>query len=704
MGSQRGIATRTRVGAAPGGAAPDPGSDDALDRAADHARRLLAADTVAVFELDAAGGLLRLRRVRGVDPDGAPASTFPVGHGLVGRAVQQRRPLAGADGVERHGAVLAAPLTVDGAVVGGLALYRAAGRAFSDDDVASASVAAEHVALALDHARLRAEVERLARTRDRQEAAAAEVLRVTSARPDDRQAVLDQIAESAARLCDAADVEIALLEGDRLRKVAGFGPLHAAAVEPDGADPEGVPRRVVREGGTIRVPDLEAVPASELPAPEARRRGVRSLVAAPLRRDGAVVGAICLGRVEPRPFDDEAIALLEAFAEHAAMALRNAGMHERAEHRARDLAVLYRADEELHRSLHVDTVLQALVDVVAEVLGADKVAVHVWDAEQGLLVTRAQHGFDPRTVAENPYAPGQGIAGTVYLRREPIAVDDLPADPRVARAFVDREGIQSLLSVPILFGDDVFGVFGLNFVRRRHFTEDDKRLMAAVAQRAAIAIQNARLYGQAQHAAVLQERQRLARELHDAVTQTLFAASLIAEVLPQMWADHRDDASDRLEELRELTRGALAEMRMLLLELRPAALTEASMRDLLRQLAAAFTGHARVPVALDVGADHRLPPDVQIAFYRIAQEALNNVAKHAEAGRVAVRFTAGTARAELLVEDDGRGFEPASVPGGHFGLGIMAERAAAVGALAEVESAPGRGTRLSVRWRRDEGS
>ena len=190
------------------------------------------------------------------------------------------------------------------------------------------------------------------------------------------------------------------------------------------------------------------------------------------------------------------------------------------------------------------------------------------------------------------------------------------------------------------------------------------------------------------------ERQRLARDLHDAVSQTLFSVSLIAEVLPRIYARDPAQGAQRLEELRQLTRGALAEMRTLLLELRPAALAEANLPDLLKQLGEAVTGRARIPVEVaseDTGA---LPADVRLAFYRIAQEALNNVAKHSGAAKAKLSLAPLPGQpggARLTVEDDGAGFDPAGAGGGQLGLGIMRERAEAVEGRLLICSAPERG-------------
>ncbi len=194
------------------------------------------------------------------------------------------------------------------------------------------------------------------------------------------------------------------------------------------------------------------------------------------------------------------------------------------------------------------------------------------------------------------------------------------------------------------------------------------------------------------------ERTRLARDLHDAVSQTLFSASLIAEVLPRIWEKDAAEGRRRLEEVRQLTRGALAEMRTLLFELRPAALADAELSDLLRQLAESVTGRARVPVSTRLEGQCSLEADTKIAMYRIAQEALNNVAKHSGALQAQVVLICGPGRVEMRIQDNGRGFSRSDVSGRSLGLGIMRERAAAIGATLEIQSDPVRGTEVVVLW------
>jgi two-component system nitrate/nitrite sensor histidine kinase NarX len=219
-----------------------------------------------------------------------------------------------------------------------------------------------------------------------------------------------------------------------------------------------------------------------------------------------------------------------------------------------------------------------------------------------------------------------------------------------------------------------------------------------MANQAAITMVNAQLYEQAQTLATFQERQRLAQNLHDAVNQSLFSAGLIAEVLPRLWEKDPAKGQQSLEDLRHLTRGALAEMRALLAELRPEVLIDSDLGDLLRQLGNAFTGRTNVPVTVTVVGQGDLPADVQVAFYRLCQEAFNNIAKHAQANQVAIHLEYEAGALDLRIRDDGRGFEPQQIPSGHYGLSMMRERAEAVGMGLSVASRPGHGTETAIHW------
>jgi signal transduction histidine kinase len=182
------------------------------------------------------------------------------------------------------------------------------------------------------------------------------------------------------------------------------------------------------------------------------------------------------------------------------------------------------------------------------------------------------------------------------------------------------------------------------------------------------------------------------------VTQTLFSSSLIADVLPRIWERNPEEGHRRLEELRQLTRGALAEMRTLLMELRPSALVEVELCDLLRQLSEAFTGRSRIPVQLDLDGSIQIPPEVKVGLYRIAQEALNNIAKHANASQATLTLRSHHTGFELSIADNGSGFDLSDVSSEHMGLKIMNERSGEIGVNLTVDSRTGVGTKIVAQW------
>jgi two-component system nitrate/nitrite sensor histidine kinase NarX len=203
-------------------------------------------------------------------------------------------------------------------------------------------------------------------------------------------------------------------------------------------------------------------------------------------------------------------------------------------------------------------------------------------------------------------------------------------------------------------------------------------------------------------AAVAAERNRIASELHDSVTQLLYSASLIAEAVPSYWQQQPEEAADDLGKLRLLTQGAQAEMRTLLLELRPGELADRKLSELLSQLTDALSTRTELPILLTVVGDCQLPSHVQIACYRITQEALNNIIKHARANRAWVNLKCDQDQVTLRISDDGRGFDPESRQFHQLGLQIMGERAEAIGADLTIKSQPGQVTEVSVVWQAAE--
>ncbi len=258
--------------------------------------------------------------------------------------------------------------------------------------------------------------------------------------------------------------------------------------------------------------------------------------------------------------------------------------------------------------------------------------------------------------------------------------------------------------VPLAVKNRIIGGIGVAHVKRNYFSPHYADLAMTIANQAAMAMVNAELYEHAQALAALQERQRLAQNLHDAINQSLFSAGLIAEVLPRLWERNPDEARGSLKDLRRLIHGAQAEMRVLLSELRPTTLIDTELGELLLLLSNAFSGRTNIPVDLTVTGEGSHPADIQEALYRICQEALNNIAKHTKATRVEIELRHTPSGLKLLIRDNGCGFDNSRLlPPGHYGLKMMRERTEAVGAILKITSQLNIGTEIVIEWGEQEG-
>ena len=380
----------------------------------------------------------------------------------------------------------------------------------------------------------------------------------------------------------------------------------------------------------------------------------------------------------------------------------------------------------LNSNRSLEEILRFIVHQARDLLFSQAVAIYCPTGPKGLLQIQAQEGLSAEYVRDAIIPSGMLATGSATMTRQTVAIPNvtecleqrsLPLDEK-GEAILRELGqhYQALLATPMIFPKgEVYGTLDLYFEAPRDFNEEDIALARAYSDQAVLAVENARLSKRLEQAAISAERDRLARDLHDTVTQTLFSASLIADVLPTLWEQDQANGRFALEELRQLSRGALAEMRTLLFELRPAALLSADIDTLISQLVDAFVSRTRIPVHCVVEKfDCPMPSDCKIALYRIIQELLNNIEKHAQATKVKLTFELiKPSRKEkrsiqhcrgckkcvrIVVEDNGRGFEMSSITSDHMGLRIMRERAEGINAGLEIISAPGNGTRVEIIW------
>ncbi len=321
--------------------------------------------------------------------------------------------------------------------------------------------------------------------------------------------------------------------------------------------------------------------------------------------------------------------------------------------------------------------------------------------EDGMARIVRAHGYD-ETALEQLLGLRLELSQMSHLRRMsetrlPVLLSDVLGCPDEITLIQDSTW-RSYIGIPIYHLEEIIGCLSLMAFEPEFFNTVHVDHLQAFAEQAAIAIQNARFYEQAQALAAIQERERLARDLHDAVSQALFSATMITQALPRQWKQSPEKVAPLLDDLHRLIRGALAEMRTLLLELRPKSLLDASFSDLILQLTEAIQSRRRIQIEVTVDEQVDLSPDVKVALYRIAQESLNNISKHTRAGRASVTLHSEPHQVELTISDDGEGFDPTQVSSTSMGLSIMRERADGIHATLVIDTALESGTQITVRW------
>lgn len=358
----------------------------------------------------------------------------------------------------------------------------------------------------------------------------------------------------------------------------------------------------------------------------------------------------------------------------------------------RSLEALYQADEKLYASLELDQVLQALADVCVDLLGADKSCILIWDETHQHLITRAQRGFTSQFVQVMNEYSGRGLIAHAARSGETVVVQDTHQDERVTRQITDQEGIRAFMHIPIRLNGELFGVFSVDNLHPNTLGHEEQRAFGSLARRAAIAIRNARLYAQAKGKAALEERQKLARNLHDSVSQAIYGIVLGVRTARTQLARNPEQAPAALDFVMSLTEAATAEMRALIFELRPESLEqEGLVAALSKQVAAARARH-QLRLEAELCPEPALSLEAKEALYRVAQEALNNIAKHARANKVFLGLHQENGTVQLEIRDDGVGFDSLREYPGHLGLVSMRERIERLGGSFWLESATGAGT------------
>jgi signal transduction histidine kinase len=450
-------------------------------------------------------------------------------------------------------------------------------------------------------------------------------------------------------------------------------------------------------GQTVAITDVAVDP--RVPAflrAEQIAVGRPALALVPLIVGGRRIGNLVLSHIEPHAWSEAELRLFRAAANQVAAALENARRLALEKARSAHLSLIARVGQRIAARLDPDELLATTVEALHSYLNYEHVAIFLLEQfPDGLWLTqRARASRWPRgESARYRQRPDQGLLGAAAQQRQPQLVNDVASDPRYIA--VPYTEIRAELAVPILMGERLLGV--LDVAGAQPFRDDDVSGLVIVADQLAVALENAALYERAQTVGVLEERQRLARDLHDSVTQLIFSLTLIAQSVGPAYRRDPAEGERRIGRMLELSTQSLAEMRALLAELRPAGPVPNGLVPALEKHLQRVADRERLEIALEATDYRPRHPDHEEALYRVVQESLNNIIKHAQAHRVCVALAQTGGGLELAVTDDGNGYDPAQPATSGLGLTGMRERVERFGGTLTVESVPGAGTTVRVR-------
>jgi GAF domain-containing protein len=709
-----------------------------LQRIADLAREVVGARYAALGVADEAGRIVEFLTSGLAPQERAAIGPLPRGHGLLGVLIREGRPVRipsiahdpRASGFPPNHppmiSLLGVPVSLGGRILGDLYLTDKLAaeeldeRGFDEDDEQLALLLARHAAVAIENARLNDELERRL-----EQVSSLRAFGQLIGQELDVERALQLVVERSAELLNAALVAIALKDPDsdlytfeaaagrRARRLLGLRVLgessmvgwvasagHGAIVD-DVAHDERVSLRV-----------LEAV-------------GGRAGLWAPLRVGNRVVGCImAFDRVTGAPFDAADLRLAEAMGQQAAAAIENARLYERARHEASTSRALLRVTRAMNASIRLEEILQLIVDSLSELIGTPAVAVSLL-ADDGahfeLAATRAlahQRGpADPVPLAASRQ-DGRGsdrgsaasdrvssLAPLVLGGEGPSVVADTRDRPDlVFPTLRDGSTPRSVAIAPIRLGERALGVVEAYSTEPNHFGEDEMALLAAFADQAATAIETARLFGQARELALLQERDRIAKELHDGIIQTIYAVGLNLDYCRLALRENPDDVEARLGEATSGLNRAISDIRNYILNLTHRIGEVVGLREAAEGLtreygASTAPGQRPISISVDVGdeASTAVPAERRSELVQVLREAIANVMRHAQATGVTISGRVERGQLVLAVADDGVGFDvTAGSTEEHHGLRNMANRARLLDGHLQIDSAPGRGTTITI--------
>lgn len=492
---------------------------------------------------------------------------------------------------------------------------------------------------------------------------------------------------------------LAVLDGERLVFLAEQSMPTSSPCYADSLKDE--IQRKYRNGEPVYSSDIDLVQDTELSSITGVNSSSRSYAIIPLKSFDTTIGILAVFSHEPREFPSQIRSLAAAIADIAGYAIERrrtmTTLEERVTDRTRDLSALYQVMSVANQNIEIHQILEQALSLALQAVYCSSGAIYLLDGDKANIKLAVNSQPEDRRLSEfleKCILPN--FSQDIINHNTPLVVADLTIDPRIPHQ--ERGQISGeLIGVPLHTSGNVLGILWGYSDQPGHLTLEDVSLLVTIGERIGTTIENFRLRERTQTLAILEERQRLARDLHDSVTQQIYSLLLFAGGAKKA-VQTTDPVSSLqlLKRIEEVSRQALKELRLLIYELRPLDLQQAGLIKALQQRLESVEQRAGIQARLLASEEVRLPFSVEEDLFRMTIEALNNSLKHAAATEVLVRIQPLNGAVELVVADNGKGFDLNAESAGGSGLHNMQQRARKIGAHLNIKSSPGNGTSITI--------
>ncbi|MCC6442643.1 MAG: GAF domain-containing sensor histidine kinase [Armatimonadetes bacterium] len=603
---------------------------------------------------------------------------------------------------EAHRSFASIPLQAQDRVLGVMSIASEPGAAFSAEDIQLLTTISHQIGVAIENARLYEETRRRV---EEIESIHRVGLAVTSSL--DLAEVLSLIWEQVSRLMSAQTFYIALCDEAEQK-------LHFALLVEDGEMREGgysvslshkdsLSTWVARSREPVLIRDWQEdrseSPVKGIQSASPNGSCSRSLLIIPLVAKGRTIGVVSVQNSRPNAFDEGDLRVLTTIGGQAAIAIENARLFEQERRRSMQLELISEIGKEATVTFDIQRLLDTITHTIQTRFNYFSVSLYLKEDATGQLMLRSAAGAYKERLEAEPLRvdPGVGMIGQTAKTGQTFLSNDVSREPQYIA--LDFQQTRSEMCVPIKIERKVVGILNVESDRANAFDDWDVKALETLGDQLARTLDNVRLYDRTRDMAIMEERHRLARELHDTVTQLVFSMVLNAEAASTLLDRDPGQARGQIHRLQETAHDALREMRSLILELHPASLEKDGLAATLERHIGTVRKNSGLDIRLSVEGYQRQPVEIEQSLYRIAQEALHNVLKHAcaETVQVALDYTGDAIR--LSIRDDGAGFDPDALGPSvkNMGLTTMHERAELVHGTLHIEAAPGRGTEITAQ-------